>query len=287
MRPHIISESDFSFLSSLVPPGSTLGFESAVVTVDQLARIRKALPQVRTIALGAAVDEVSVVKSTTEVAAMARAARIGAMALRRTLPSLTVGVTESRIRDILEEHCRALGSECPAFDTIVLFGRRSALPHGVPGPTRLRDGDFVLFDFGCTIDGLKSDMTRTFVKGKASPEHRKIYQTVFAAQRACARAIRGAMRACDADKLARAIIDKAGYGAAFGHATGHGVGYRIHEGPRVSSRNRNCLTVGSVVTVEPGIYIESTGGVRIEDMVVLTPHGCHILTPFPRVLMEL
>jgi Xaa-Pro aminopeptidase len=196
-------------------------------------------------------------------------------------------MTERQVRDLLEEQCRKHGSEGPAFDTIVLFGRRSALPHGVPTNARLRDGDFVLFDFGCTIDGLRSDITRTFVKGTASARQRQVYRTVQEAQRLARRGVRARVSCATVDRLAREHIDRAGFAQCFGHATGHGVGYRIHEGPRVSATAASRLPEGCVVTVEPGIYIPSLGGVRIEDMVCVTRTGARILTGFPRRLMEI
>jgi len=129
-------------------------------------------------------------------------------------------------------------------------------------------------------------MTRTFVHGRPGALQRKVYATVLAAQTACRRAVRAGMSAAEADRRAREVIERAGYGREFGHATGHGVGYRIHEGPRLAARSTARLRAGSVVTVEPGIYIPSLGGVRIEDMVLLTPSANRVLTPFPRRLME-
>jgi Xaa-Pro aminopeptidase len=283
----VIREGDFTFLKDLVPAGAVLAVQSNALTLDQHAGLRRALPRVRTLKLGAAVSALTVAKSLGEARLIRRCARIADRALATTLPCLRVGVTEREVRDTLEGHCRRLGSEGPAFDTIVLFGRRSALPHGVPSGARLRDGDFVLFDFGCTLDGLRSDITRTLVRGRASDEQRRIYAVVLAAQAAGRAAVRAGRAASLVDRRAREIIERAGYGEAFGHATGHGVGYRIHEAPRLSRTSREVLQAGSVVTVEPGIYISKTGGVRIEDMLLVRAGGASLLTHFPRALMEI
>ena len=282
----IIRQGDFSFLQSLIPDGATLGIQSEHLTLDDFERLEKALPKVSFVRLGSAVSEVSIAKTPDEIAAMARCARIGSRALREIMGELQVGMTEREARDVLEQRCRELGSEGPAFDTIVLFGRRSALPHGVPGAARLKPGDFVLLDFGCTFKGVRSDMTRTLVKGRASAEQRRIYAIVRRAQMAARRAVRAGVRAAQVDRCARQVIADEGYGDAFGHGTGHGVGYRIHEAPRIGTRSSVRLRTDSVVTVEPGIYIRSVGGVRIEDMVQVTVDGARLLTGFPRGLIE-
>ncbi len=286
-QPVVIMESDFSFLRRFVPAGSRLGLQSNVVTLDRYEKLKKALSRVRMIRLGTSVSDMFQVKTAAELRTMARSAHIGCAALRRVLERLRVGMTEREIRDMLDEQCGALGSERPAFETIVLFGRRSALPHGTPSNAKLRRGDFVLFDFGCVVRGFCSDMTRTFVMGRASETQRQVYDTVRRAQRQARARVRAGVRASVVDDAARRVIEQAGYGEQFGHATGHGVGYRIHEAPRVSSRTSSKLRSGCVVTVEPGIYIPSLGGVRIEDSVCVTPGGARILTPFPRNLTEL
>lgn len=286
-QPVVITESDFGFLRRFVPSGSRLGVQSDVVTLDQYEKLRKALPRVKMIRLGTAVSDVFQVKTAGELRKMTRAAHISCDALRRILGRLRSGMTEREVRDMLDEQCRVLGSERPAFETIVLFGRRSALPHGTPSNAKLRRGDFVLFDFGCTVDGLCSDMTRTFVMGPATQAQRRVYETVRRAQQQARAKVRHGVSASAVDGAARRVIEQAGHGERFGHATGHGVGYRIHEAPRVSSRTSSKLRTGCVVTVEPGIYIPSLGGVRIEDTVCVTPLGARILTTFPRKLTEL
>jgi Xaa-Pro aminopeptidase len=196
-------------------------------------------------------------------------------------------MTEQEAAGELEGLCRQQGSSGPSFETIVLFGPRSALPHGVPSGARLRRGDWVLMDFGCMIDGFCSDMTRTSVAGGASGRQREIYNAVLLAQAKGRDAVRAGVAASDIDKAARDSIAAHGFGDHFGHATGHGVGRRIHEAPRVASNSHVKLGDGAVVTVEPGVYIDGFGGVRIEDMVAATPGGAHLLTRSPRHLVEI
>jgi Xaa-Pro aminopeptidase len=174
-----------------------------------------------------------------------------------------------------------------AFDTIVVSGANSSLPHGVPSDKPICRGDFITMDFGAVIDGYHSDMTRTVALGEVSEEQRFVYDTVLRAQRAALDVLKAGISGQDGDTAARRVIEEAGYGHAFGHATGHGVGVQIHEEPRLSQRNEKPLLAGQVVTVEPGIYLEGRFGVRIEDMVQLTADGCRNLTNCPKELLIL
>jgi len=188
---------------------------------------------------------------------------------------------------MLESLCQRYGSEKPPFDTIVLFGNRSALPHGEPSERKLKQGDWMLFDFGCTIQGFCSDMTRTVIMGKADNRQRQIYNVVLDALEQAKRAVYPGVTAAEVDSCARSVIEKAGYGDAFGHATGHGAGLRVHEAPRINKGSDGVLSEGMVFTIEPGIYLKGFGGVRIEDMVVVTGKGPRCLTKTSRRLLEL
>ena len=283
----LIKESDFSSIAAETAPRSRIGFQSDVVTVDELKKMEKAIARATFVPIAGDVTDIAIVKTAAEVAAMKKAAAIGDKALAHILRSLKPGATEQATARALERLCGDLGSEKPSFDTIVLFGARSAMPHGRPGSTRLKKGDFVLVDFGCTVKGFCSDMTRTAVFGKASTRQREIYATVKRAQTAARKAARSGMAASALDAVARDIISQAGFGEAFGHGLGHGVGRRIHERPRVSTKTPTPLLPGSVVTIEPGIYLPGIGGVRIEDMVVLNSRGARLLTSSPRDLLEI
>jgi len=283
----LIESGGFGYLAKRVRPLSVVGIQSDAVTVDQYEELKRALPGVKLMPLSGDVADVAVRKLPSEIESMKAAARIGDKALKALLPHIKRSVTEAALARTLEGLCAEFGSEKPSFDTIVLFGERSALPHGRPGERKLHDGDLVLIDFGCTVDGFCSDMTRTFVYGKATEEQRAVYNAVLRAQRCACLAARAGMRCCDLDAVARSSIADSGYGDLFGHGTGHGVGLRIHERPRLSNSVETALPENSVVTVEPGVYVPGLGGVRIEDMVVLQKGGSTAITHSPRKLMEL
>jgi Xaa-Pro aminopeptidase len=283
----MIESGGFGYLGKRVRPLSVVGIQSDAVTVDQYEELKKALPGVKLIPLSTDVADVAMRKLPDEIDSMKAAAHIGDKALKALLPHIKRSVTEASLARTLDGICAELGSEKPSFDTIVLFGERSALPHGHPGERKLRAGDFVLIDFGCTVDGFCSDMTRTFVYGKASEEQHAVYNAVLRAQRCACLAARAGMRCSDLDAIARSSIAESGYGELFGHATGHGVGLRIHERPRLARGVYTVLPENCVVTVEPGVYVPGLGGVRIEDMVVMQKGEATALTHSPRKLMEL
>jgi Xaa-Pro aminopeptidase len=277
----------FSFLASLVAPGSVVAFQSDAVTVDELEKLKRAVPHARFAGVPREISSLGIVKTKAESAAMKKAALIAETAfaqfLRRHLRS---GITEREAAARLDCTCAALGSERCAFDTIMLFGERTSLPHGRPVNRRLKKGDLVLVDFGCTVSGLCSDITRTLVFGTASRRQQELYAIVKQAQDTAICAARAGLVASSLDRAARSVIEKAGYGKAFGHALGHGVGRRVHERPRVSSKSKEVLQEGTVITIEPGIYLPGFGGVRIEDMVLLKNNGSRLLTHAPRTLIE-
>lgn len=282
-----MGENSFAVLGCFLKQGDRVGIQSDTLTVRQYDLLRHHCTGVRFAKLGSAVADVSLVKSGPEIRAMDKAARIGSSALRAFTGRLSEGMTEKNAARLLESLCAERGSAGPSFPTIVLFGARSALPHGHPSGRTLRKGDLVLVDFGCRVDGFCSDMTRTLVFGSVGPNQRKIYQIVQKAQDKARRAVRGGVTVAHIDKLARDWIAGAGYAEYFGHATGHGLGRRIHEKPRVSQHDRTVLRPNMVVTVEPGIYVPRLGGVRIEDTVVVTRDGSRLLTRFSRDLMEI
>ncbi|MBD3393752.1 MAG: M24 family metallopeptidase [Chitinivibrionales bacterium] len=282
-----VGESSFEAIARAVKPGDRVGIQSGSLTVDQYDRLRRKCRHAKLVKLGNAISSVNAVKLPGEIAAMHRAARIGDRALAAFARDVRPGMSEIAAARMLDDLCAEGGSEGPSFETIVLFGPRTALPHGRPSQRKLHKGDWVLCDFGCTVDGLYSDMTRTMVAGMPSEKQKRIYDIVYRAQRAARRAVKAGIRSCDVDARARGVIADAGYGDAFGHATGHGVGRRIHERPRLGRNDKTILTENMVVTVEPGIYVPGEGGVRIEDMVAVTPRGGRCLTHAPRELIEL
>ncbi|MGI8969099.1 MAG: M24 family metallopeptidase, partial [Dehalococcoidia bacterium] len=196
------------------------------------------------------------------------------------------GVSERELATELEYFMKKAGSEKEAFDTIVASGARSALPHGRASEKLLEAGDFITFDFGARVGGYHSDITRTVVLGTASERQREIYQVVLDAQQAALAALRPGMTGKEADQVARDLIAAHGYGEQFGHGLGHSLGRHVHDGGGLSQRVEMTLEAGMVLTVEPGVYLENWGGVRIEDDVVLRDNGAEILTHAPKELIE-
>lgn len=275
----------FSSLSRYIPEYSTVGIQSSSLTYDNYLEIKKTLLKVKYAKLSDEIADLFLSKKTSEIASMRKAAEIGDKALSALLPSLRPGITEFEVARKLEQLCLEYGSEKPSFDTIVLFGKRASMPHGKPANVKLRKGDWLLIDFGCTVNGFCSDMTRTFICGQANKKQIELYDIVRNAQESARSAAKAGMRSSELDFCARSQIKEHGYTEEFGHALGHGVGLRIHEKPRVSQFVESVLMENCVVTIEPGIYIPDFGGVRIEDMVVLKKNGSSVLTQFPRELM--
>ena len=222
-------------------------------------------------------------KDPEEIEAMARACAIADQALGDVAPMLADGLTEAQVRNLLEIRMRELGASGPSYETIVATGpHNAALPHHRPTATRIEHGHTVIIDVGALVDGYHSDMTRSFVVGEPSAQQAELYELVLRAQVAGVDAVRPGQRTADIDAVCRDIIADAGYGDWFTHGTGHGVGLLIHEDPYLSRVADATLQVGDVVTVEPGVYHVGFGGIRVEDLVVVTSDGCRVLTAFPK-----
>ena len=235
----------------------------------------------------ALIDNLRIVKDAEEIAIITEAQRMTDLAFEHILKFINRNVTEREIAIEIEFFMRKLGAESAAFDTIAVSGAVSSLPHGVPRDVKIENG-FLTMDFGAKYKGYCADMTRTVVIGRADEEMKKLYNTVYTAQKAALDALKAGMLCREADAIARRIIDGAGYEGRFGHGLGHGVGMFIHEAPRLSTRAGDAvLEVGNIVTVEPGIYIEGKYGCRIEDMVAITEDGILNFTKSPKELIEL
>jgi Xaa-Pro aminopeptidase len=286
----LVKEQFFGLLATYVPKNSILGFQTDVLTVNKYNDLKKSLKTGQKLrSFSAEIIDVLVSKTEHEIEMMKKAAQIGDKALKKLLPFIKPGVTELQVARKLERLCSDGGSEKPSFDTIVLFGKRAALPHGKPqADVQLKSGDWILIDFGCTYNGYCSDMTRTFIHKKASLVQKEIYESVLDAQLRAVSSASVGMKASELDRIARNSLKNDGLGIEFGHALGHGVGLRIHEAPRLSQYVDSVLQENSVITVEPGVYSADFGGVRIEDMIVLRSDGTvDVLTHFPKDLMIL
>ncbi|MFH1092154.1 MAG: Xaa-Pro peptidase family protein [Pseudomonadota bacterium] len=223
------------------------------------------------------VEKLRVIKDQAEVKNITRAVKLTEAALAQTFKFLKPGLTEKEAARYLEGAMISLGAEGPAFETIVASGPNAALPHAVPTGRKIRAGETIIFDCGAKFSGYGADMTRTVVLGQPPRWIKKIYQTVRRAQLEAVRAIKPGVKASDIDDLARKIISQAGYGDHFGHALGHGVGLATHEAPSLSKTSPAVLEPGMIVTVEPGIYLEGRGGVRLEQMVLVTDKEARVL----------
>ena len=232
-------------------------------------------------------SQLRAVKEPRELTATRRANEIADQAFAQLLPHIRPGVTERELAARLESAMLLLGSEERSFATIVASGRRSAMPHGTASGKVVEAGDFVTFDFGAVWEGYHSDMTRTVVVGKASPEQKAFYQTVLEGQLLGLRDVRAGASCCDIDAAVRQYFAERGLDQYFTHTLGHGTGLEIHEQPVLSPHAAGTLKENMIVTVEPGLYIEGKYGVRIEDSVAVTANGCEILTKTSKELMEL
>lgn len=232
-------------------------------------------------------NKMRAVKSEYELDFIKQAQSLTDQTLDYILPRITAGRTEREVMLDMEFFMRGLGATGVSFDFIVVSGKNSSLPHGVPTDKKIEKGDFVTMDFGGIVGGYCSDMTRTVAIGNISDEQRLVYDTTLKAQLTALDAIRAGAVCGDIDKIARDIIYDAGYKGCFGHALGHSVGIDVHEAPNLSPNNQAVLQVGNVVTVEPGIYLENKFGVRIEDMVYVTEDGCINLTKSDKSLIVL
>lgn len=264
-----------------------VGFEADHLTVKRFRSWERELPEVQWREVGGAVERLRVIKEEGELASIREAVSIAEAALREVFSLLSAGRTESELALELEFSMRRRGATAPAFETIVASGPRGALPHGVASQRRLRRGDLVTIDCGALYRGYTSDLTRTFVLGKPDPRQREVYELVRLAQQEGIRAIRPGRTAREVDAAARRVIEEGGLGEYFGHGLGHGVGREVHEQPVVGPSSEEILQPGMVMTVEPGIYIPEWGGVRIEDMVLVTENGCEVLTSFTREFLRL
>lgn len=250
---------------------SRVAFEDSAITVQEFEGYKN-MPFELVPASGI-INSCRIVKDAVEIANMQKAQNVADAAFAEVLKHIKRGMTEIELRNELDYLIRRNGGDDNSFDTIIGSGPNGALCHAYPGERKIQDGDLIVMDFGAKVNGYCSDMTRTIAIGKPADELLKIYDIVLQAQLKCLSVLKPNMVASELDLTARNFISEHGYGDCFGHSLGHGFGLEIHENPYANTRSTELLVPGSTITVEPGIYIEGLGGVRIEDCCVLTEDG--------------
>ncbi|MGD0224723.1 MAG: Xaa-Pro peptidase family protein [Terriglobia bacterium] len=255
-------------------------FEAANFTCAQFEQLRKDTNEILQLKpAGDLIEELRVVKDPGEIEAIRSAGKVTAEVFAELLPQVRPGVVEKDLAAEVEYRMRKKGAEGAAFETIVASGPRSAYPHARPSSKALQESELVIFDLGAILGGYAADMTRTICLGEPTRRVRILYSAVLKAQAGAVRSVRDPTPAGEVDAVARRILANQGLARYFTHSTGHGVGLEIHERPRLGKGESTCLRSGSVVTVEPGVYLKGIGGIRIEDTVLVGPEGPEILTP--------
>jgi Xaa-Pro aminopeptidase len=289
----VIDRATVAALAKAAAGVGRLGYESHHVTVDESEALEDILDDTeygtQLKSAGRIVERLRAIKDDDEIEALRRACAVADQALAELAAegALRPGRTELQVGRELDARMLTLGAEAPSFETIVAAGANSAIPHHRPDSTVLRDGDFLKLDFGATVDGYHSDMTRTVVLGHAADWQREVYALVAEAQAAGLAAVGDGADVVAVDASARELIAAAGHAEHFSHGLGHGVGLEIHEAPAISALGAGTLTAGMAVTVEPGVYLPGHGGVRIEDTLIVTADAPELLTLTSKELLVL
>jgi len=264
------------------------GCEKGFITLAQYEQLANYYPNADVYDIQPYIASERLKKSRDEIEHVKEAIKVAEQALAKTIENIESGMTELRIKTLLENEMMALGAEKIAFDTIVLSGKNSALPHGVPGDKKIENGDFLLFDFGATVNGYHSDLTRTFIVGKGTDEQKEIYETVREANEKAIEAVKAGLPLKNVDRAARDYIAAKDYGEFFTHRIGHGLGLEVHEEPSIHNENEQLMERGMLFTIEPGIYLKQLGGVRIEDDVYIDEEGeVEVLSSFGKEMTHI
>jgi Xaa-Pro aminopeptidase len=262
-----------------------IGFEGGSIAVAAYRNLRRVSDRTRFVSTDGFVERVRVRKDATEISRIKRAAEITDRVFKKILAILEPGIRELEIAAEITYWHRQFGAESEAFEPIVASGTRGALPHARASAKKIKKGELVTIDMGCRVEGYHSDLTRTVAVGKPSTRMKRIYGIVLDAQQRAIDGARAGVTARTLDAVARRTIQASGYGKYFNHSLGQGLGLEVHELPRVSSKSTDVLERGSVITIEPGIYIPNVGGVRIEDDVVIQRKNCEVLNDAPKELV--
>ncbi len=266
---------------------NTFLFEENHLSVARLKLLKQKLNNIKFKEGNNYLEALRIKKTSHEINLIKRAQRITEKAYKQGLNQIKTGITERELAFIIESEAMKLGAEAVAFPPIVAFGNNTGSPHHQTSNRKLKKADMILIDIGFKYQGYCSDMTRTLFTAKPNTNQEKIYQTVLQAQLKTINNLKAGMAGSQADNLARKIIDDAGYGTEFGHSLGHGVGLEAHEAPYLSINYRSPIPLNAVVTVEPGIYLENSFGVRIEDMVLVERNKVKNLNRIPKQIKDL
>jgi Xaa-Pro aminopeptidase len=265
----------------------TLAVEQNRLSFQEFQHLESAAPKLRLRPLPNVVEQLRTVKSPAEIATIRASVELNSKALQQALKRFKHKMTEVDLAAEIEYRMRHLGAEGTAFETIVASGPRTALPHAHPTSHCLQVDELLLVDMGARVAGYASDMTRTFAIGKLGPKAKRMYKAVLESQLAAIDAVKPGVTSATVDRAARAVLRGYGLDKLFIHSTGHGLGLEIHEAPRLGRKDSTKLAPGMAITIEPGVYLEGVGGVRIEDTVVVTENGCDVLTPTSKELVTL
>lgn len=269
-------------IKKLLQGFKTLGVEEHFVTHAYYQAIKKTFKKTVLKPVSGLVEGMRIIKDEAEIKILRKATAMADECLKQLVTKIKIGVSENDLEWELLQIARRLGADGFSFPPIICFGKNTADVHHIKEPNRLKKGEAVLIDMGIEYQGYMTDMTRTFYTKTPSAAEQKIYSTVLEANTQAIRAIRLGKTTGEIDRVARTIIKKASYGHRFGHSTGHGVGLEVHEDPAVSEKAKNKIQPGMVFTVEPGIYLNDLGGVRIEDMILVTQQGIEVMTKYPK-----
>jgi len=270
-----------------LPTGAArIGFDPGSVSYSTWAKLTHDRPA-RWVSVDGLVEGIRSIKEPEEVLAIRRALELAERVLFDVVGKIRPGMTELQVAALLDYECRTRGATAMAFDTIVAAGARAALPHARPSDAVLASGDLLVVDFGCIVDGYCSDITRAVLVGdEVDSEWQRVHAAVDEARAAAVSAISPGVAAREVDGVARDVLTRAGLGEYFSHSLGHGVGLEVHEGPRLSARSDDVLAAGMIVTVEPGVYLSGRGGVRLEDMVLVTAGGAERLNRLDTAILS-
>ena len=283
---HIVGGNYFKYIAdnNLIKERVNIGFESEHVSVSLFKNLCDAINNIQWVQCEGIVEKIAAVKDQLEIQSLKTAIEITDEVFTQIIPELKIGATEKDISAKISYLFKMNGAEGDSYESIIGSGWLGALPHARPTDKKFESGDFVVMDFGALYNGYHADMTRTVVIGKASDKHKEIYNIVLESQLAGIKKAKAGITGAEVDNACRTVINQSGYGDKFIHSTGHGIGLEVHTYPRISSINKKALLENYVITIEPGIYLEGWGGVRIEDDCLINKNSC---TPLNKSTKEM